>query len=50
MALDLVKEAANSCQAEYMAQKTRKEVEAKVREKAKRRRVVEEKKKKKRTL
>ena len=39
-----------SCQAEHTAQKTRREAEAKVREKAKRRRVVEEKKKKKRTL
>ena len=35
---------------EYVAQKTRREAEAKAREKAKRRRVVEEKKWKKRTL
>ena len=38
-----------SHQAEYVAQKIRKKVEAKVREKAKRR-ITEEKKKKKRTL
>jgi len=44
-----LKEAVKSCQAEHTAQKTRREAEAKVREKAKRRRVVEEKKKKKRT-
>ena len=36
--------------AEYMAQKAKREAEAKVREEAKRRMVVEKKKKKKRTL
>jgi len=45
-----LEEAVKSHRAEYVAQKTRKEVEAKAREEAERRRVVEDKKKKKRTL
>jgi len=39
-----LEEAVKSHRAEYVAQKTRKEVEAKVREKAERRRVAEDKK------
>ena len=45
-----LEEVAKLCQTEHMAQKARREAEAKAREKAKRGRVVEEKKWKKRTL
>jgi len=45
-----LEEVAKLCRAEHIAQKTRKEVEAKTREEAERRRVAEEEEKKKRTL
>ena len=48
--LTQLEEATELYWAECMAQKARKEVEMKVREKAKRKKVVEKKKKKKRTL
>jgi len=41
-----LEEAVKACQAEYMAQKARKEAEAKVREKAKKRRIAKKKKNK----
>ena len=45
-----MEEVVKLCWAEHVAQKARKEVEAKVREKAERRKIVEEEKKKKRIL
>ena len=45
-----MEEATKAYQAEHVAQKARKEAEAKVREEAKKKRIVKKKKKKKKTL
>jgi len=45
-----LEEAAEACCVKHVAQKARREVEAKVKEKAKKRRTAEEKKKKKKML